>query len=69
MDNLLDSPLITLAAGLLTLAALAALAGLLEGIANRRRRRILDETLPPPEWACKRLRNDGLTVSAARVRQ
>ena len=30
--------------------------------------RILDETLPPPEWACKRLRNDGLTVSAARVR-
>ena len=69
MDNLLDSPLITLAAGLITLAALAAVAGLLENIAARRRRRIFDETLPPPEWACKRLRNDGLTVSAARVRQ
>ena len=62
------SPLVTLAAGLLTLAALAALAALLEGVAARRRRRIFDETLPPPEWACKRLRNDGLTVSAARVR-
>jgi hypothetical protein len=62
------SPFVTIAAGLLTLAALAALAGLLEGVASRRRRRIFDETLPPPEWACKRLRNDGLTVSAARVR-
>jgi hypothetical protein len=62
------SPFVTLAAGLLTLAALAALAGLLEGVAAKRRRRILDETLPPPEWACKRLRNDGLSVSAARVR-
>ncbi len=63
------SALVTLAGGLLTLAALSALAGLLEGVAARRRRRILDETLPPPDWACKRLRNDGLTVSAARVRQ
>jgi hypothetical protein len=62
------SPFVTLAAGLLTLAALAAVAGLLENIAARRRRRILDETLPPPDWGCKRLRNDGLTVSAARVR-
>jgi hypothetical protein len=62
------SPFVTLAGGLLTLAALAALAGLLEGVAARRRRRILDETLPPPDWGCKRLRNDGLTVSAARVR-
>ncbi len=62
------SLVVTLAGGLLTLAALSALAGLLEGVANRRRRRIFDETLPPPEWACKRLRNDGLTVSAARVR-
>ena len=68
MEHLLESPLITLAAGLLTLAALAALAGLVEGIADRRRRRILDETLPPPDWACKRLRNDGLTVSSARAR-
>ena len=59
------SLVVTLAGGLLTLAALSALAGLLEGVA---RRRILDETLPPPDWACKRLRNDGLTVSAARVR-
>lgn len=62
------SLVVTLAGGLLTLAALSALAGLLEGVANRRRRRILDETLPPPDWACKRLRNDGLTVSSARVR-
>jgi hypothetical protein len=62
------SPLVTLAGGLLTLAALAAVAGLLEGVAARRRRRILDETLPPPDWACKRLRNDGLTVGTARVR-
>lgn len=62
------SPLVTLAGGLLTLAALAAVAALLEGIAARRRQRILNETLPPPEWACKRLRSDGLTVSAARVR-
>jgi hypothetical protein len=59
---------VTLAAGLLTLAALAVLAALLEGIADRRRRRILDETLPPPDWGCKRLRNDGFTVGTARVR-
>ena len=62
------SPLVTLAGGLLTLAALAALAALLEGVADRRRRRILDETLPPPDWACKRLRDDGFTVGTARVR-
>lgn len=62
------SPLVTLAAGLLTLAALAAVAALLEGIADRRRRRILDETLPPPDWGCKRLRDDGFTVGAGRVR-
>ena len=53
------SPLITLAAGLLTLAALAAVAALLEGIAARRRQRILDETLPAPEWHCRRLRDKG----------
>ena len=58
------SPLVTLAAGLLTLAALAALAGLLEGIAARRRQRILDETLPAPEWHCRRLRDKGWVVEA-----
>ena len=62
------SLVVTLAGGLLVLAAMAAVAMVLERIAARRRARVLDETLPPPEWGCKRLRNDGLTVSAARVR-
>ena len=68
MEHLLDSPLITLAAGLLTLAALAALAGVLEGIAARRQARLLDETLPAPEWHCRRLRADGLRVGKASSR-
>lgn len=56
------SPLLFLSISFLFFGLLALVAALVEHIASSRRRKVLDETLPPPEWGVKRIRNDDWEV-------
>lgn len=56
------SPLLFLSISFLLFGLLALVAALVEHIASNRRRKVLDETLPPPEWGVKRMRKDDWEV-------
>jgi len=56
------SPLLFLSMAFFAFALLALVAALVEHIAENRRKKVLDETLPPPEWGVKRIRHDDWEV-------
>ena len=60
------SPLLFLSLAFFAFALLALVAALVEHTASNRRRKVLDETLPPPEWGVKRIRNDDWEVEVTK---